>query len=130
MALGDLSMGAAAAVLDVLEPLAVVRMERLDNLRRQLTFHGELAQPRGCCLDRLMPRSGFFPSVLRMLAAPRIGETQRADYRWKHQPLAHQGHQNDGKCQEQDQIAVRKWRPARCRKRDRERRGKRDDAAN
>src|SRR5262249_28232984 len=62
-----------------------------------------------------MPRPGFFPSVLRVLPAPRVGKTQRADYRWKQQPLAHQRHQDDGKRQEQDEITVGKGRPARCR---------------
>jgi len=41
MTFNKLSMSAAAAVLDVLEPIAVMRVERLDNLRGQVTFRSE-----------------------------------------------------------------------------------------
>src|SRR4051812_35701250 len=87
MMFNELSMRAVAAVLDVLEPIAVVHMERLNNLCWQVPLCGEFVQSCDCRLDRLMSRPGFFPSVLCMLAAPRIGKTQPTDYRWKHQPL-------------------------------------------
>ena len=41
MAFNKLSMSAAAAALDVLEPIAVMRMERLDNLCGQVTLRGK-----------------------------------------------------------------------------------------
>src|SRR3954452_22714130 len=77
MMFNELSMSAVTAVLDVLEPIAVVHMERLDNLCGQVAPCGEFAQSCECRLDRLMSRPGFFPPVLRMLAAPCIGKSQQ-----------------------------------------------------
>ena len=77
-------MSAAAAVLDALEPIAVVRLERLDNLCWQVS-------PRRVRLIvRLLPRSpdaapGFLPVGPPRVPGARIGKTQRTDHRWKHQ---------------------------------------------
>ena len=43
MMFNELPMSAAAAVLEVLETIAVVRMELLDNLCGQVTLCGECA---------------------------------------------------------------------------------------
>ena len=51
MTFNKLSMSAAAAALDVLEPIAVMRMERLDNLRGQVTFRGEFTDPSAAAAD-------------------------------------------------------------------------------
>src|SRR6266576_3971531 len=84
-----------AAVLDVLEPLAVTGTERANEPLRQAAFRPELFEPFDRCFDRLAPGVVLLDPVGAALAAAGVGKAERADHGRQHQALTHQRHQND-----------------------------------
>src|SRR5437764_15156914 len=118
------------AVLDVFEPVALPGSDRPEDLFRELPRGSEFVEPaqrRNRCLP---PGLALFGLVSLMLAAPGVREPQRTDHRWEHQALPDERHQDHRERQKQDQIAAGEWHPGFRRKRDRQCRGERDDAAN
>src|SRR3954454_21278286 len=61
---------AMVAMLDIPQPVAVARVERMDNLLRQLVFRRQLLQPCDRRLDRLVPGMRLLPAILGVLARP------------------------------------------------------------
>ena len=132
MKLGEpfIAVIAVASMLDVLEPVTLTRAERPNDVFREIAFRRKLVEPLDRCLDPLPPSLVLLDSIGVALTAPGMGEAERADHRGQQQALANQRHQDDGKRQEENQIAVGKRLAVRSCKRDRQRCRERDDTAN
>src|ERR1700674_1755634 len=103
--------------------------ERLNEVLREIAFRYNLAEPLDRSLDPLAPSLVLLGSVGVAFSTSRVGEAERADHPGQQQALADQRHQDDGKRQEEYQIAVGKRLAVSSYKRDRERCRERDDAA-
>ena len=114
---------AIAPMLDILEPLAVTRAQRVHELLRQVALDPERLEALDRRLDRPPPSLMLLGPFVVALAAAGMGETEHADHRRQRQALSHQRHQDHAKRQEQNEIAVGERLPACGGKRNRERRG-------
>ena len=116
-------------VVELAQPLDVVRAHGRDDLRGQLPSGLELldaAQPR---LDGETPARDLFRRLDAALLPPLHLESEPADHPRQGQALTDQGHDDHGEGEEQDQIAVRERIARRGRERDRERGRERHDSA-
>jgi len=116
-------------VLDMFQAVAVMRPEWPNDIIRKLALTRQLVEPRDRRLDRLAPSGKFLLPVGVALSTPRMGKAEPTDHSGQHQALSNQGHQYDGKGEEEDQVSLRKrLAVVRC-KRYPERRHERDDAS-
>ena len=106
-----------------------MRAERPNDIIRKLALTRQLAEPLDRRLDRMVPSGKFLFPVGVALSTPRMGKAEPTDHRGQHQALSNQGHQYDGKGEEEDQVSLRKRLTAvRC-ERYPKRRRERDDAS-
>src|SRR2546423_14069745 len=124
MELGKLPVAVipVASVRDVLQPVAVTRAQRPNEVVKEITFRRKLVELLDRCLDPLAASLVLLDFAVVTLLAPGIGKAEGTDHRRQQQSLADQRHQDDGKRQKEDEIAPGKRLAVRSCKRDRERR--------
>src|SRR5947207_5453524 len=118
-----------AAMLDVFQPMALTDPYRPKDFLREIARRSEFIKPAYRRDRRLPPSGALFRLIGLVLAAAGVSEPERSDYRRQHQSLPDQRYQDHREGQEQDQIAPGEWSAGCGRKRDRQRRRERNDAA-
>ncbi|MGZ3689806.1 MAG: hypothetical protein ACXVBW_16000 [Bdellovibrionota bacterium] len=94
-----------ASVLELLEPVAVTRADRLHHFLRESAFCRKLVEPFDRCRNRLSSSHVLLGSLGVAFPAPYMGETECADHPRQHQTLTYERHQDHRESEEENQVA-------------------------